>query len=65
MEVGISALMQGDGVLRTQNLKEKKKTFPIGFEAIEASRCQIENLVWYTLRCHANDIPGTPETSAS
>lgn len=25
MEVGISALMQGDGVLRTQNLKEKKK----------------------------------------
>lgn len=44
MEVGISALMQGDGVLRTQNLKEKKKTFAIGFEAIEATDARLKTL---------------------
>lgn len=65
MAVGISALMKGDGVLRTQNL-QRNKTLPLVLKPWRL-RCYIENCVWYVFSSHANDacnIPGTPETSA-
>lgn len=66
MAVGISALMKGDGILRTQNL-QRNEMLLLSFEAMETHRCYIENCVWYVFSSHANDacnIPGTPETSA-
>lgn len=52
MEVGISALTKGSAVLRAQNLQRNKILPPIGFEALESSRCWIENCVWYVLSSH-------------
>lgn len=44
MEVGISALMQGDGVLRTQNLKEKKRHFQLVLKPLKPADARLKTL---------------------